>query len=133
MSINDRLRELGLPLVDDTEEPRFPPPEPVRAAARRGLELRRLTGRGGLDREQAGRLGIGSGVARAEQLAAGEALTLAEVKRMKAFFARHDGERERNARLANEQSPANVAWLLWGGDDGRAWVLKVLAERMAAR
>ena len=131
MSINDRLRELGLPLVDDAEEPRFAPPEPVRAAARRGLELRRLTGRGGLDREQAGRLGIGSGVARAEQLAAGEALTLAEIKRMKAFFARHDGERERNARLANERSPANVAWLLWGGDDGRAWVLKLLAERMS--
>ena len=133
MSINDRLRELGLPLVDGADEPRFAPPQPVRAAARRGLELRRLTGRGGLDREQAGRLGIGSGVARAEQLAAGEALTLAELKRMKAFFARHDGERERGARLSNEQSPANVAWLLWGGDDGRAWALAMLADQLPRR
>lgn len=133
MSINDRLKALGLPLVDDTDEPRFAPPEPVRAAARRGLELRRLTGRGGLDREQAGRLGIGSGVARAEQLAGGEALTLTDLKRMKAFFARHDGERERNARLANERSPANVAWLLWGGDEGRAWAQAILAEQQARR
>ena len=133
MSINDRLRELGLPLVQDSEEPRFTPPEPVREAARRGLELRRLTGRGGLDREQAGRLGIGSGVARAEQLAAGEALTLADLKRMKAFFARHDGERERNARLANERSPANVAWLLWGGDEGRAWAQAIITEHQAHR
>jgi hypothetical protein len=133
MSINDRLRELGLPLVDDTDEPRFAPPETVRAAARRGLELRRDTGRGGLDREQAARLGIGSGVARAEQLAAGEALTLADLKRMKAFFARHDGERERNARLANDRSPAKVAWLLWGGDEGRAWAQAVLAGDLAAK
>lgn len=133
MAINDRLRALGLPLVEEEEAPRFAPPEPVRAAARRGLELRRLTGRGGLDREQAGRLGIGSGVARAEQLAAGEALTLAELKRMKAFFARHDGERERGARLANARSPANVAWLLWGGDEGRSWAQAVLAEHLPKR
>jgi hypothetical protein len=133
VGINDHLRALGLPLVEDAETPRFAPPEPVRVAARRGLELRRLTGRGGLDREQAGRLGIGSGVARAEQLAAGEALTLAELKRMKAFFARHDGQRERGARLTNERSPANVAWLLWGGDEGRAWALGVLAQQLPER
>lgn len=133
MGINDRLRALGLPLVEDAEDRHFTPPEPVRAAARRGLELRRLSGRGGLDREQAGRLGIGSGVARAEQLAAGEALTLAELKRMKAFFARHDGERERGVRLASDRSPASVAWLLWGGDDGRTWALAMLAEQLPRR
>lgn len=128
MSINTTLKALGLPLVDDAAEPRFAPPAAVREAARRGLELRRLTGRGGLDREQARRQGVSSGVARAEQLAAGEALTLAELKRMKVFFARHDGERERNARLANERSPASVAWLLWGGSPGREWAQAIVAS-----
>ena len=130
MNINTTLRELGLPLVDDAEEPRFTPPEAVREAARRGLELRKITGRGGLDREQARQQGVSSGVARGEQLAAGEALTLADLKRMKAFFARHDGERERNARLANERSPASIAWLLWGGDPGRAWAQAIVASHM---
>lgn len=125
--INTVLRELGLPQVDATEELRFVPPEPVRDAARRALSLRKITGRGGLDREQAARAGVSSGVARGEQLASGAELTLAEVKRMKAFFARHDGERERNARLANERSPANVAWLLWGGDAGRHWAEAIVA------
>ena len=128
MSINSALKELGLPLVDDADAPRFVPPPAVQAAARRGLELRRITGRGGLDREQARQQGVSSGVARGEQLAAGEPLTLAELKRLKAFFARHDGERERNARLTNERSPASVAWLLWGGDAGRAWASAVLAD-----
>lgn len=129
MSINTTLKALGLPLVDDAADPRFPPPAAVREAARRGLELRRITGRGGLDREQARRQGVSSGVARAEQLAAGEALTLAELKRMKAFFARHDGERERNARLANERSPASVAWLLWGGNPGREWAEAIVSSQ----
>ena len=131
MSINTTLAALGLPLVDDTAEPRFAPPDPVREAARRGLELRKLTGRGGLDHEQARQQGVSSGVARGEQLATGAALTLTELKRMKAFFARHDGERERNARLANDRSPANVAWLLWGGDPGREWAQSILASRVA--
>ena len=131
MSINTTLKALGLPLVEDAAEPQFSPPTAVRAAARRGLELRRITGRGGLDREQAQRQGVSSGVARAEQLAAGEALTLAVLKRMKAFFARHDGERERNARLANERSPASVAWLLWGGDPGREWAQATVSSHAA--
>jgi hypothetical protein len=131
VSINTTLKALGLPLVDDAAEPRFSPPAVVREAARRGLELRRITGRGGLDREQARRLGVASGIARAEQLAAGEALTLAELKRMKAFFARHDGERERNVRLANERSRASVAWLLWGGDPGREWAQAIVANHGA--
>lgn len=124
MDINETLSRLGLPLVDEVG---FTPPEPVQAAARRGLELRTITGKGGLDRKQAERQGVSSGVARAEQLAAGEPLTLAELKRMKAFFARHDGTRERNARLTNERSPANIAWLLWGGDEGRKWAEAVVA------
>lgn len=131
MSINTVLRELGLPLVDEAAEPRFTPPTAVREAARRGLELRQITGRGGLDREQAGKQGIGSGVARGEQLAAGEEVKLADLKRMKAFFARHDGERERNARLANERSPASIAWLLWGGDAGREWAQAIIASHTA--
>jgi len=57
----------------------------VRAAARRGLELRKKHGKGGLTTQEAGKQGIGSGVARATSLANGEKVSYATVKRMAAF------------------------------------------------
>ena len=102
------------------------PPQEVRDAAKRGLELRKKYGRGGWDSKTAGENGIGSGVVRAQTLAAGKGVSPDTVKRMRSFFQRHDGEQERAARRHDESSPANIAWLLWGGDPGRAWVEKII-------
>jgi len=106
----------------------FSPPHEVRRAAALGLEMRRKHGRGGLDSRQAGEQGLGSGVVRAQNLASGGGVSLETMKRMRSFFARHDGARERAAREKDETSAANIAWLLWGGDPGRKWVEAELAK-----
>lgn len=85
------------------------PPQGARAAARRGLELRREYGRGG----------TAVGVARARDIANGKALSDDTIGRMVSFFARHEG----NRGSGSESPPSNgyIAWLLWGGDPGRTW------------
>lgn len=103
----------------------YTPPQEVQNAARRGLELRRKHGRGGLDTRQAGAQGIGSGVARARDLANGKSLPLSTIKRMKSFFARHANNRN-NVMPDGTPSAGAIAWLLWGGNAGRNWVNSVL-------
>jgi hypothetical protein len=99
----------------------FSPPSAVRAAARRGLELRKKHGKGGLTTQEAGKQGIGSGVARATSLANGEAVSYETIKRMAAFFSRH----EKN-KSGPEGDAGRTAWLLWGGDSGRAWASRII-------
>lgn len=111
---------------DDDEDDRgdsesFSPPSSVRSAARRGLELRKKHGKGGLTTQEAGKQGIGSGVARATSLANGEAVSYETIKRMAAFFSRH----EKN-KSGGEDDAGRIAWLLWGGDAGRAWANRII-------
>ncbi len=64
------------------------------------------------------------GWTRAGQLARREALSLSTVKRIKSFFARHDGNQSVSSE--NKQTPYKdagyVAWLLWGGSSMKSWV-----------
>ena len=107
----------------------FSPPLAVRAAARRGLELRKKYGKGGLTTQEAGKQGIGSGVARATSLANGESVSYETIKRMAAFFSRH----EKN-KSGGEDDAGFVAWQLWGSDAGRTWanrVIKMVEKRQS--
>lgn len=111
---------------DDDEDDRgdsesFSPPSSVRSAARRGLELRKKYGKGGLTTREAGKQGIGSGVARATSLANGESVSYETIKRMAAFFSRH----EKN-KSGGEDDAGRIAWLLWGGDSGRSWANRII-------
>ena len=99
----------------------FSPPSSVRAAARRGLELRKKYGKGGLTTQEAGKQGIGSGVARAGDLAGGGGISFATIKRMAAFFSRH----EKN-KSGGEDDAGYIAWQLWGGDAGRSWASRII-------
>ena len=99
----------------------FSPPSSVRAAARRGLELRKKYNKGGLTTQEAGKEGIGSGVARATSLANGQSISYEIVKRMSAFFSRH----EKN-KSGGEDDAGFVAWQLWGGDAGRSWANRII-------
>ena len=99
----------------------FSPPSPARAAARRGLELRKKYGKGGLTTQEAGKQGIGSGVARATSLANGQSISYEMVKRMAAFFSRH----EKN-KSGGEDDAGFIAWQLWGGDAGRSWANRII-------
>jgi hypothetical protein len=61
-------------------------------------------------------------VQRAVNLKNGDALTLSTVKRMHAFFSRH----QKNYRPDNKEpdggpTAGTIAWLLWGGNAGKAW------------
>ena len=114
------MKELGGDQERDDNKS-FSPPSSVRAAARRGLELRKKHGKGGLSTQEAGKQGIGSGVARATTLASGKSVSYAMIKRMAAFFSRH----AKNLS-GGEDDAGYIAGLLWGGSAGRAWANKII-------
>lgn len=98
------------------------PPVTVAAAARRGLELRAEYGRGG----------TAVGVARARDLSNRRDLTIETVKRMVAYFERHEVDLEAPAaKRGNPGYPSAgyIAWLLWGGDAGRSWARKIVRQQ----
>lgn len=106
------------------------PPQGVRDAARRGLELRREHGRGGLSTKQAKQQGIGSGVQRAVNLANGNTMSPRTVRRMASFFARHRVYKEQGHH-EDKTSAAYISWLMWGGDAGDAWARKLVTQMNA--
>lgn len=102
----------------------FVPPKGAREEARRGLEWRREHGRGG----------TAVGVARARDIVDGTRLSPSTVKRMKAFFDRHQNGAGKGSKPGEEEfpSPWRIAWALWGGDPGYAWARKVVAQMNSA-
>ncbi len=99
----------------------FKPTLKMAANARKGLELRARFGRGGTE----------VGVGRAEQLVAQDDLTEADVKSMHSYFARHAVDKEGKAHewgSDDDPSAGYVAWMLWGGDEGKAWADRHAAE-----
>lgn len=102
----------------------FEVPQGVRAAAQRGLELRREFGHGGLDSRQAGKLGIGSGVQRASNLVQGH-VTKETIKRMYSFFSRHSAYKKYHD---DKSSKAYISWMLWGGNPGFSWAKKMMKQ-----
>lgn len=115
----------------------FKPPTGVRSAAKRGLEYRKRAApsrKGGLDVKEASKAGIGSGVQRASDLVNADEISPAVVRRMHAFFSRH--EKNKGVDPKYRETPWNdkgyVSWLLWGGDAGQSWAAKVVRQMDAA-
>ena len=111
----------------------FKPPAGVAKEAQKGLRARAKASpskRGGLTNKEASAVGVGSGVQRATDLANRKNLSLSTVKRMKAFFARHERNvvRARQRGLRIQDSRALQAWALWGGDAGKRWSERVVAR-----
>lgn len=52
-------------------------------------------------------------------MAAGQAVSSENIGRMVNFFSRH--QENRADPSAKEPTPGAVAWLIWGGDAGKAW------------
>lgn len=98
------------------------PPAAVARNAAKGLEMRERFGRGGTD----------VGVARAQGLAAREPVTPKCIVKISSYFARHEVDRGA-PDFGNEDNPSAgyVAWLLWGGDEGRAWAERKKEELTA--
>jgi hypothetical protein len=88
------------------------PPEDVAKAAEKGLKLRDEFKRGGTQ----------IGVARARDLKNRRSLPDDTIQRMASYFARHSvDKRAKNFGNDEDPSPGYVAWLLWGGEPGKAW------------
>lgn len=98
-------------------------PQAVREAARKGLRL-----------HEEGRSGDGlkpQTVREARTIAAGGAVSPDKLRRMRAWFARHASDRTAGWDTPGRETPGYVAWLLWGGDAGRAWANRVVAAMEA--
>lgn len=106
----------------------FAPTDAMRNNAKRGLALREKYNRGGLDASQAKAEGVGSGVARARDIINGN-LSLDTVKRMYAFFSRHEKNYNPKKKMPDGGPTAGtIAWLLWGGSAGLAFARRVLKQ-----
>ena len=94
------------------------PPQGARDEAAKGLEWRREHGRGGTE----------IGVARGRDLSNGKALSKDTIKRMLAYFSRHEVDKKGEGWSPGEDgfpSAGRIAWALWGGDAGYAWARKM--------
>jgi len=97
----------------------------VREEAAKGLAWRSEYGRGG----------TAVGVARARDLSNGTTISPETAKRMKAFFDRHQSDRQGEGWSPGEAGfPSNgrIAHALWGGDSGYSWSRKLVTQMNAA-
>lgn len=107
----------------------YSPPEAVKNTAKRFLRLREKYKRGGLSTQEAGAQGIGSGIARARDLASGDNISLETIKRMNAFFSRHEKNYRPDVKESDGGPTAGtMAWWAWGGSSGRAWARSILRQ-----
>ena len=113
----------------------FRPPVEVAEAASRGLAYRQKaspSNKGGLTPEEAAKEGVGSGVQRATNLKNRDNVSPEVIGQMRNFLSRS----ERASEIEEGKEPWNdkgyVAWLLWGGNPGKAWVEKIYQQMKQA-
>lgn len=105
------------------EEETFVPPASAAKEAKKAIDWKEEHG----DEVKGG---TQVGWTRANQLAKRERLSLKTVKRMKAFFDRHEKNKSIAPEFKSEPWRDNgyIAWLIWGGDSARSWVEGILKE-----
>ena len=92
------------------------PTQAVAKEAAKGLILRKKFKRGG----------TAVGVRRAVQLSRRQPVSVETVRRMHSYFSRHAVDRRPGWDDPQRPSAGYIAWLLWGGDAGRDWAIRVL-------
>lgn len=97
----------------------FTPPVGAREAAKRALEVRQTK-----PASQRGMTPVG--IARARDLSNGVKLSPETVRRMKAYFDRH--EIDKKGSTWDEQGRGWQAWMGWGGDAGYSWAKKIVEQ-----
>lgn len=103
----------------------FSPPAGVKSEAQKGLDWRSEFGRGG----------TAVGIARARDLSNGTSISPDTARRMKAYFDRHEVDKQGQGWSPGEDGfPSNgrIAWALWGGDAGQSWSSKLVRQMNAA-
>lgn len=102
-----------------TKSDSFKPTAGMIKEAKRGLAWRSEFGRGG----------TGVGIARARDISNGKNLPYKTVKRMKAFFDRHQVDAKAQGFRPGEKGyPSNgrIAHALWAGDEGYTWAKNIV-------
>lgn len=99
-------------------EPVFIVPAKVRREVEKGLALRESL-------PLSKRCCTNAGLLTARMLASGAPFPLKRLVKMRAYFARHEVD---NRGRWPDASRGFQAWLLWGGDAGRAWSERELAR-----
>jgi len=89
------------------------PNQAVQKAAQRGLRL--------LDQGKGGDGLRPATIRDAHLMADRRPLSESKVRKMPAWFARHEADRQAGWDTPGQETPGFVAWLLWGGDAGRRW------------
>ena len=100
------------------------PPAAVASNAARALEVR-----GEKPPSQRGMTAVG--IARARDLANRVAVSEETIRRMAAYFERHEVDKQ--GATWDEQGAGWQAWNGWGGDEGRAWARRKVEEFDRAR
>ena len=107
------------------------PPKLAAKVAKAAMERRRKlppSKRGGLTTQQAGKLGIGSGLASASLLQTGKPWSFKKISMAHRFFSRH----EKNYDPKDPNSKGSVSYSLWGGSPLKSWAAKVMRQKEAA-
>ena len=66
------------------------------------------------------------GLARARDLSRGADISMSTIRRMKAYFDRH--QKDKNGSSWSQKGKGWQAWYGWGGDAGWRWAKSVLAK-----
>lgn len=101
-------------------EEKYTPPKGAQTAAKRALQWI-ADGKAGSGFTAVGR-------ARAVQLARGGQVSRDVAAKMKAYFARHQVDKQAEGFNSGEEgypSPGRVAWDAWGGDAAASWSAKL--------
>lgn len=97
----------------------FIPPASVAENAQRALDVR-------AEKPPSQRGMTLVGLARANQLAKREAVSLETIQRMVSYFERHEVDKQ--GSTWDDQGKGWQAWYGWGGDEGWAWARRILNQ-----
>lgn len=106
-------------LTRSADKDGFKPTQGMASEARKGLDWRDEHNRGG----------TAVGIARGRDIANRKNLSYDTVKRMHAFFSRHESNKSGKGYSPGEEGyPSNgrIAWALWGGDAGQTWAADIV-------
>jgi capsid protein len=109
--------QLDREIIVSYEDGSYIPNKVMASNAKRALEIRETK-----PASQRGMTAVG--LARARDISNRRGLSYETVKRMKAYFDRHEIDKE--GSTWNEQGKGWQAWNGWGGDAGRAWAEKIV-------
>ena len=108
----------------------YTPPKSAINNAKRGLDLRKKYGRGGLTPAEAKSYGIDSGITRAKRISKGK-VSKHDVRRMSAFNRHRKNNRPDKKMPDGGPTAGTIAWNLWGGTSGVNWAKKKSAAMNA--